>query len=66
MEEAFYDERYAPFVGRRVWFALCPLLLAEVVGLMWYHHHARNSCAHDTAAAGHTGDNSRRRPTEMI
>jgi len=39
MEEAFYDDRVAPYVGTRVWFVLGPVLLLEV--LVLYMHHRR-------------------------
>lgn len=37
MEDAFFDERIAPYVGYRVWLVLAPLLVCEV-GILAIHY----------------------------
>ena len=41
MEEAFYDARYAPYCGRKVWFVLVPLLAGLILALVSHHHMTR-------------------------
>lgn len=52
MEEAFYDEHVAPYVGMRIWWLLVPLLLAEVGLLAWHHQHCVRSGVDDEVAGG--------------
>jgi len=37
MEEAFYDKRYAPYIGTDVWYVLVPLFTALLLALFAHH-----------------------------
>ena len=49
MEDAFFDARVAPYVGRRVWFVLAPLFVLELVLLAGHYaclmHERRRAAA---------------------
>ena len=48
MEDAFFDNRVAPFVGRRVWFVLVPLLGLElaIIAVHFCRRRAEGARAH--------------------
>ena len=39
MEDAFFDATVAPYVGKRVWLVIGPLLLGEFAMLAWHYNH---------------------------
>ena len=59
MEEAFFDERVAPYVRLRVWLILLPLLLAELA-LLAAHHRSRSRAHAHRSSGGGGGSSSTR------